>query len=498
MEYLLFIGMVPSLQLDESLETPLYRQLYEKLKLAIEQGVLEPDERLPATRELAGQLGVNRQTVSSAYELLESEHLIRGEVGRGSFVNGAAPAAAVAWEWDGWLGPAPGTPAGTLSDVAVSFAVVRPAGGQLPLEEFRACAREVIAEPEAARLLQLGAAAGYAPLRGYLLEQARAEGAAKAADDLIITNGCQNALDLLQRVMVPAGATVALEEPVYAGLREVFARGGARLVGVPVTERGLDLEVLARVLLRERPRLLVVTSNFQNPTGTTLTLEARHTVLRLAREAGGAIVENDIYGELRYRGEVLPTLKQLDADGRVILLRSFSKLAFPGLRVGWVIAPVAVTRRLAQAKQWSDLHTDQLSQAILLRLAVSGRLAGHRRRAVAAQGERLDVLLETLGREMPAGVRWTRPEGGWHLWLELPEPLDAGELLPRAEREGVNYLPGKMFAVSRDQSRGLRLSFASLTPDEIRRGVEALGAMFRQEWDRAQARKRPEQAPALV
>jgi 2-aminoadipate transaminase len=327
------------------------------------------------------------------------------------------------------------------------------------------------------------------------MEAARTKGVAGPADDLVVTNGCQQALDLIGRVLVRPGDTVAVEDPVYPGLKNLFAEMGAQLAGVPVAAGGLDLDQLRRVFERGRPKLLVLTPNFQNPTGNTLPLAHRRAALEMARAAGVPIIENDAYGELRYEGEELPSLKQLDGgSGSVVLLRSFSKISFPGLRVGWAVGPKPVMDRLRQAKQAADLHTDQLSQAVLLEFARSGRLDGHRRRIVEAGRERLRATLEGCARHMPAGTRVSRPEGGMNVWVELPHPLDAGELLARAQRDGVAYLPGRYFAVSRFAAGALRLSFAGLSPEEIGRGLAILGRVFREEAERSAQAVDPAQA----
>jgi len=241
-----------------------------------------------------------------------------------------------------------------------------------------------------------------------------------------------------------------------------------------------------------------VTSNFQNPTGATLPVGARAALLQAAQTAGVPLVENDTYGDLRYRGEELPPIKESSDGGHVILLRSFSKITFPGLRVGWVLGPRALIARLAQAKQLADLHTDQLAQAVLLRFAESGRLAAHRTRMLQAGGERLAAVLAACDRYLPAGSRATRPQGGMNLWVRLPEPLDAGELLARAHRENVSYLPGKYFAVARFEPGALRLSFAGLAPEEIRKGLAILGGIFSSELERARAHRTLEPATAMV
>jgi DNA-binding transcriptional MocR family regulator len=464
---------------------------------------LQQGDRLPSTRELAGLLGLNRTTVSAAYALLETEGYIRGHVGRGSFVEARPKPETPGLDWEQFLADgdrslttltAPLTPA----DGAISFASSRPSEQLFPLAEFRLTCREVVESGQTGAILQLGSPGGYAPLRDYLLGEARRTGVARANDDVIVTNGCQQALDLVQRALVRPGDTVLVEDPAHPGLKSVFARGGARLVGLPVGPQGLDVGHLGRALATEKPRLLVTTPNFQNPTGATIPLSFRKAILERARGAGIVVVENDIYGELRYDGAFIPTLKQLDETGDTVLLRSFSKIAFPGLRVGWVTGPRALLARLTEAKQWTDLHTDQLSQAVLLRFAESGRLAAHRDRILAAGTERLAVVLAACERYLPKQTRFTRPQGGMNLWVRLPEPLDAGELLSRAERENVTYLPGKYFTVTRHEPGGLRLSFAGLAPDKIRTGMAILGRIFASEVERGRATKRFEPAPAMV
>ncbi len=462
-------------QLDNHSETPLYRQLYENIAEKIRTGEFRNGERLPATRELAGQLGLNRTTVSAAYTLLEQNGLIRGHVGRGSFVDYRPP-----------------------GDQTISFASSRPAVELFPIAEFQAACREVIEGADAANILQLGSPSGYGPLRHYLRQRGREAGEAGPDDDVLITNGCQQSLDLLQRSLVPAGEAVAVEDPVYHGVKNVFARGGARLIGVPMTGDGIDLNALERVLIKERPKLLIVTPNFQNPTGTTLPLEARLAILKMTRETGTALVENNIYGDLRYEGEEIPSIKKLDGTGATILLRSFSKIAFPGLRVGWIIAPRTLAARLSDVKQWCDLHTDQLSQAILLRFAESGRMAQHAAIVRAAGYQRLRAILSAAGRYMPLGTRFIRPQGGVNLWLRLPEPLDSAELLTRAEREKVTYLPGRLFAISQSDPGALRLSFGGLAPAIIETGMATLGRIFTQETARMRSGDLLEAAPAMV
>ncbi len=497
------MDFAPSL-IHES-EVPLYRQLYHQFAEKIRSGELSRGERLPATRELAGLLGLNRTTVSAAYEMLEAEGLISGQVGRGSFVTGhsaaGCPLGPGGVDWNSLLersdmpplGHAAGAPSGPGGEV-ISFVMSRPSCALFPLDEFRASCAAVLARQDLAAILQLGSPAGFEPLRRYLMEDARRQRLAGPGDDLMVTNGCQQSLDLIGRVMLRPGDTVAVEDPVYTGLKNLLAGMGAQLVGIPVGSEGLDIAQLARVFERQRPRFLVVTSNFQNPTGATLPLAARRDLLQAARAARIPVVENDAYGELRYEGAPLPAIKQLDENGGTVLLRSFSKVSFPGLRVGWVVGPRPLIDRLRQAKEAADLHTDQLSQAVLLEFAESGRLEAHRARVLQAGAQRLAATLDACRRYLPANARWTRPQGGMNVWVRLPEPLDAGELLPRAQKEGVAYLPGRYFAVSRLDPGALRLSFAGLTPDQIRTGLSVLGRIVSGEIERASANLEPASA----
>ncbi len=269
---------------------------------------------------------------------------------------------------------------------------------------------------------------------------------------------------------------VAVEDPVYHGLIRVFARTGAELVPVPrATKAGWTPAPSKKHCCVIARKLLIVTPSFQNPTGATLTLERRKRVVELAHRFGAILVENDIYSELRYRGHPLPTLKELDRTGNTILLRSYSKVLFPGLRVGWVIAPREVVSRLADVKQLSDLHSDQLSQAILLRFTESGALHKHIE-ATRIGGElRLRAAIDACAQFLPRGAKFTSPEGGMNLWIELPAPLTADVLLARAQERGVGFLPGRFFSVTGAHARGLRISFGALSPGQITRGIQILG-----------------------
>lgn len=466
---------LPPLEANSSV--PLYRQLYAGLRDAIQTGLLRQGDRIPATRELAQLAGVNRATVAAAYELLETEGLIRGHVGRGSFVLGSNDVTR------------------TREADLISFATSRPAEQLFPMQSFRATVNDVLADARLSSILQLGAPAGYAPLRRWLRESS---GLATPADEVLVTSGCQQALDLITRSMLSPGDTVLVEDPVYPGLKNVFERGRLRLVPMPLGAEHVDPAQVERLIATERPRLIVVTPDFQNPTGASMPVDTRRRVAEAAAQARTPIVEIDLYRDLRYEGQALPTLKELVPAAEVLLLRSFSKIAFPGLRIGWVLGPQPLIARLIEAKQWADLHSDQLSQAILLRFAESGRLQQHLGHMIDAGRECLMAAMEGCERELPPGTSYTRPQGGMNLWVTLPAPLDATELLPVAEREGLTFLPGRHFQIEARASGQLRLSFAGLPPASIRTGLAALGRAVRSEFERLRSTASPAPATAMV
>ncbi len=459
--------------LDATAETPLYRQLRDYLQGLIESGGLQAGERLPPTRDLAGLLGLNRTTVSAAYDLLSADGWIEARGARGSFVRELAPASGDR-RWDSILNPSFARASLPPVSGVIDFTTSRPSAALFPIEEFRKSAADVLASDEIGRLLQLGSPRGYEPLRQYLLDQARRDGTAHPGDDILITSGCQQAVDLLRRTLVRAGDRVLMEEPVYPGLRNSFREAGADITGIPVSEDGIDLDRLGAQL--SGARLLIVTPSFQNPTGAAMPASNRAELLRRAAQSGVIVVENDIYSSLRYSGTHQAPLKQ--ADGGVIQMGSFSKIAFPGIRVGWILGPRPVIDRAAEFKQITDLHTDQLSQAILLHFAERGMLEKHRERVILSGREKLRALEQAARRHL-AGCQWTLPAGGMNLWLELPQNVDSSALRVSAREAGIDYLPGNYFSVTRPFHNALRLSFIGLEPDQIRRGIEILGQLVR-------------------
>ena len=495
------------LQLDPASSMPLYRQILTQMRQLISTGALPVGERLPPSRELATRLGVHRTTVANAYAELAADGWIAGHVGRGTFVaesphaihpersRGAKPLPPYTASLDnGYLWPmlfadngADDALEALVSSHAlaadprfIAFTLARPAEELFPVEEFRRATSEVLRR-EGRALLQLGPSDGYPPLKDYLRQELRREGIQAGERELLITNGCQQALDLVRKVFVRPGDTVALENPVYPGAIQTFSGNGVHCLGVPVTEQGLNLDVLETLLARHRVRLLLVTPSFHNPTGTTLSLDARKRLLEIVGRHRVPVVEDNIYGALRLRGRETPSLKALDTAGLVIHLNSFSKVCFPGLRVGWMVASAPVIERLRVAKQATDLHTDQLAQAALAEFGRRGlvtRLVKKARQLYRVRLERLEAALQT---HFPDEVQWIRPEGGMAVWVRLPEGLDANQLLFKARDRRVLFTPGRYFYFQAAEHNTLRLGFTGVHERRIGQGIEILGELIKSE-----------------
>jgi len=304
-------------------------------------------------------------------------------------------------------------------------------------------------------------------------------------ENILITSGSQQALDLIGKLFVNPGDKILTEEPTYLGALQAFTAYQAEYLPVPIDDDGLRIDLLEE-RLRAGPKFLYILPNFQNPAGVTLSLERRRRLIELANQYGVPIVEDDPYGQLRYEGEHLPPLVKIDAEfhqcangehaftGDVIYLSTLSKTLAPGLRIAWIVAPAPVILRLVQMKQGADLHTSTFCQFVAHEVAREGFLDRHVRRIRAVYGERRNAMLAALSRHFPPGVRWTRPQGGLFLWITMPKGVDSGALLKEALREKVAFVPGKPFFPNEGGEECMRLNFSFCPPDVIEEGIRRL------------------------
>ena len=367
----------------------------------------------------------------------------------------------------------------------ISFIYGLPAPETFPVDDLRRAA-EVVFRERAALALQYGPEQGYGPLIDYIRHRlARDEGLALERPQIMITGGSAQAIDHLCTLFTRPGDLVLVEAPTYHETLQLFRDHGLRPLQIATDDDGLQVEALAarlEALARrgERARLLYIIPNFQNPSGITLAGDRRRAVLDLAERYDLMVVEDDVYRDLAYGGEVPPSLFALDGGRRVLRIGSFSKIMAPGLRLGWLIGPPGwIERVIGSGLRNMGGGANPLVANILATYCRQGLLEPHIEQLRRVYRERRDVLLDALAAHMPAGVRWTRPGGGFFVWLALPEPLKAADVVKRAREAGLMIPGGDPFFAEAPTGQYLRLAFSYVTPGKIREGVEILGRVLR-------------------
>lgn len=395
----------------------------------------------------------------------------------------------------------------------ISFGGGMPAPEVFPTAAFRAAADRVLSR-QGTTALQYSATEGYRPLREWIVAYMARYGIEAAAENVLITSGSQQALDLIGKIMINPGDLILTERPSYMGALQAWRAYQAEFVAVPADDDGLRVDLLEEALC-SGPKFMYILPNFQNPGGVTLSLERRHQLIDIADHYGVPIIEDDPYGELRYEGEHLPPLVVIDAErlkhrtghaangesyydehhhgnghahgngraymrGNVIYLSTFSKTLAPGLRLAWIVAPVEVIQRCVIAKQGMDLHTATLNQMIAYDILTSEDdfLRGHVRLIRGVYRERRDAMLQAMERYFPEEVHWTHPLGGLFLWVTLPDYLDATPLLKEALTHKVAYVPGAAFHPDGGGHNTLRLNFSYCDPARIETGIRRLGEVI--------------------
>ncbi|MCA9779096.1 MAG: PLP-dependent aminotransferase family protein [Candidatus Eremiobacteraeota bacterium] len=364
----------------------------------------------------------------------------------------------------------------------ISFAGGFPAPELFPVEAIAETIQDVMNKmgPQA---LQYSATEGYRPLRQWVADYMRAVGVPAVVENVLITTGSQQALDLLGRVLINKDDPVAVETPTYLAALQAWRVYGASFLGIPTDTSGINPDYLENNLLK-KPKLLYSIPNFQNPTGATLPLDRRHALVDWCRKERVCLIEDDPYREIRFEGKFLPRLIELEAQareeedvyrGQVVYLSTFSKVLAPGLRVGAVIAHPELLTRLVQAKQAADLHTPTLNQMVCYELAKEGFLKDQARKVAEVYKVRRDVMIEEIRRVFPEGTEVGVPEGGMFLWLTLPTGIDADQIWEKALEQKIAFVPGAPFYPEHPKKNTLRLNFSNSDPDTSREGMAGLG-----------------------
>lgn len=476
--------------IDRDSEVSLTQQLVDVFRSAIDAGRLAPGEKLPPTRRLAEDAGVNHLTAARAYRRLAELGYVTATVGRGTFVRALAPAGSeeLGDDWQAYALPdrPPTYQEEILADSfrfagdreMISLATGFPSPDLFPAEEIAAFASEVFAEHGQAVLDYLNPE-GLPELRTQIAKLGERVGFGSDPDEIIVTSGAQQSLDIVARSLVQAGDVVAIESPTFAGGLGAMRNTGARVLGVPVDEHGMDVDALEQLLQRHEIKACLLQTASHNPTGVDLSAERRQRLAELAVERNLFVVEDGTYGDTRFESGRPRALRE-QAPGHVIHVNSFSKVVGGGLRVGWIAARGPVWQRLATLKQSTDFHTATLTQHIAARYLASGAYERNRELARPYYTERRDAMVAALERHLAGEYRATPPLGGHHVWVDLLRPVDERTLYTEAVRQGVSFTPGGAVTAERRPRSSFRLSFSLVEPEQIDEGVRRLARALRE------------------
>ncbi|MEO6593333.1 MAG: PLP-dependent aminotransferase family protein [Planctomycetota bacterium] len=483
-------------ELDRAAGSPLAGQIAGFYAQAIHDGRLRAGDRLPPIRQIARVCDVTRATVQDAYHQLAEQGLVEGIVGRGTTVIDApgsppaadsaaasrsfSPYAEAALRRTQEMPGAPPLPNGRA--LVANFAELAPDGERFPVDDWRA-AMDAVLQQRGAELLGYGnATSGLPELRAMLAEREREpEGDLRIGpDDVLVTAGAQQALDLALRTFCAPGDSVVVTAPSYHQMHGLLRAHGLQVVPVSFGADGLDLDRLERVLQRDGVRLVYLMPTFHNPTGRSLDLAARRALVEVLARTAVPVVEDEYQSSLRFRGSVLPTLRSLDPRGLTVTVATVSKDLFPALRIGWVVASQDLLRPMAAVKRFMDLETSPLLQAALVEFVRRGSFDRYLGDLKLELRRRHAALQKAARAHLPEGCSITDPDGGFIAWIELPEAGQGDRLAELAIERGVRVVPGCVFDLSGQPSRGVRLSLTRADSNQIAAGMRVLGQCARE------------------
>lgn len=487
------IGPDIAIKVDRSSSIPLARQITNQIADKIAAGLLDHDQKLPSTRLLSKELGVNRTTVSTAYRRLESSGLVRSGVGSGTYI--IASNRSKSKELDQSIyqpifskgvdelrrHQAALPDLGTPEKVTHNFAALFPDDKLFPVEQFRQCMNAVL-ERDGGRALQYCGTLGFRPLREYVANRMPAGERAVDPDSLLFISGAQQGVALVFRCFLSPGDKVIVGSPTYHNIFPLLRQLQAEIETVPVLSTGLDTDALAEAARDPAVRLIYTMPNFQNPTGVTADAANRRRVLKIAQASGITVLEDDFQYDLGTEsGEMPPAMRSLDPEGRVIYLSTFSKSLFPALRIGWLEACDKIFPSLVELKKASDLENSALLQRALFEFCTRGFYEKHLEKVRNLIRRRLDTAFQALAEFMPSECTWHEPRGGYVFWVRLPEGVRSERIHARAGQKGVLVSPGTLFLPGGADPGAIRLSVSLTRRDAIREGIKILGTAVTEE-----------------
>ncbi|MBN2519139.1 MAG: PLP-dependent aminotransferase family protein [Bacteroidales bacterium] len=469
----------------------LYKQVFNQLKEMIDKNILKPGDKLPSSRRFSEQLGVNRTTIYKAYQELWSLGYIESRPGSYSVVRKRAEIVTIKdkikkqiIDWEGACTMQINHLLDELNKFKnikaeagiINFLPLSPDPDLMPVNEFRKCLNRAIKE-KGNLLFQYGDPMGYKPLRELIVENMKQHSISVSVDEILITNGAQNAVELILKMLVKPGAKVFVESPTYSSVIPLFNFYNVKVISVPLKESGIDLKVLEKKLHEEKPALIYTMPNFQNPTGITTSQTHRERFLRLCEKYRVPIVEDAFEEEMKYFGKNILPIKSMDWNDIVLYIGTFSKVLFPGLRLGWIAASKECIERLCALKRIGDLPGNTLNQAALYLFYRSGYYNMHIKRLHRIYRKRMNTALKAAREYFPSEkFKYTKPNGGYTFWVEsLNKKINEDELINHIENYGVKVTPGRIFFPAGNNNSSFRISIAHLDEKQIEEGIIRIG-----------------------
>lgn len=470
----------PAIAVNRHSKAPIYRQIIHQVRTQIESGRLPADARLPASRQLARQLGISRISVVNAYAELRAAGYLKARVGHGTFVSTDKAAAGQPPR------PRASSHGQSIREMmrlarrpgVINFSHGSPPKEFFPMRHLQEAINRVI-DRDGADALSYEVAEGYLPLRVAVRDYVRAIGIQCRFEDVLITGGAQQAIDLALQSLMNSGETLITADPTYLGIMDIAQARQVHIQGVAIDESGIRIDALENVLRDRQPRLIYVMPSFQNPTGHVMPMHRRRQLIRLAEQHRIPVLEDEVYREFRFDGDPLPPLKALDESGIVIHASAFTKMLLPGMRIGYLVADGPYYERLVRVKQAADISTSGLNQRTIHLLLERGILAKQLERNRLDLRRRRDAALSAAESFFPDGAAWQSPQGGLYLWAELPRHgPTAAETFIAALQADVAFAIGSLFYTGGGGSHAMRLNYGIHKPAAIREGFRRIGAAW--------------------
>lgn len=501
-----------NLSIDKQGPEPVYEQISRQIEDLVAKGLLTAGTRIPSVRQLAASLGLSKNTVSVAYEELAARHIIETRPGSGTFVCARPDVATgrdlgrrsematemadfppMRWEPYFFRSEFFGMLPGRRSSEMLRFTHNYPDPELFPFERIKQVATNMLWNPQSF-FFDISHPQGYQPLVEHLEREMALCGIPmeEGQNDIIITGGFQRALSLLLDFTGRPGQKVAIESPSYSNLLNLLIAKQMDFLPVPVDSEGMDTEFLATAMARGEVSSVICTPDFHNPTGVCMSRERREHLLRLAMQYRVPVIEDDWGRRLRYEGEDQQPLKAMDHGGYVIHTGSYSKCFLPGLRIGWITCPAAISEQLLDAKLGADRGDSFFLQVLLHDFITKGHFDRHLRKSLREYRRRRDAMVDVLSRQLPSQCRYRVPQGGFTIWVELPEGMQSMKLLEHCRRAGVDFVPAPLVMPDRRDSNRLRLSFSRNNIPDIESGTETLCSVIRDCMDNPDLLEGPE------